>query len=77
MPEIFSLNMPARVYDIPIINEELLAKVVEINATREEITLLSERIQNAIELLSQYNGELLTLYIQQNKGLIFTEEKPL
>lgn len=77
MPDFFSLSMPAKVYDIPIINEELLAKVVEINKTREEITSLSNRIQIAIELLSQYNAELLTLYIQQNKGLIFTEEKPL
>lgn len=77
MPEFFSLSMPAKVYDIPIINEELLAKVVEINAIREEITSLSDRIQIAIQRLSQYNAELLTLYIQQNKGLIFTEEKPL
>lgn len=77
MPDFFSLSMPAKVYDIPIINEELLAKVVEINKTREEIKSLSDRIQIAIELLSQYNAELLTLYIQQNKGLIFTEEKPL
>jgi len=67
MPEFFSLSMPARVYDIPIINEEINRKVEEINAIREEITLLSERIQNAIELLSQYNGELLTMYLREQR----------
>lgn len=67
MPEFFSLSMPARVYDIPIINEEINRKVEEINAIREEITLLSERIQNAIELLSQYNAELLTMYLREQR----------
>lgn len=67
MPEFFSLSMPARVYDIPIINDEINRKVEEINATREEITLLSERIQNAIELLSQYNAELLTMYLREQR----------
>ena len=77
MPEFFSLSMPAKVYNIPIINEEINRKVEEINTTKEEITRLRERIQNAIELLSQYNADLLTLYIQQNNGLIFAEERPL
>lgn len=67
MPEFFTLSMPARVYDIPIINEEINIKVEEINAIKEEITLLSERIQNAIELLSKYNSELLTMYLREQR----------
>ena len=70
MPRFFSLNMPARVYNIPIINDEISRKVEEINATSEQITLLRERIQNAIELLLQYNTELLTMYLQEQRGVL-------
>jgi len=67
MPEFFSLSMPAKVYDIPIINEEISRKIEEINSLKADITLLSERIQESISRLSESNIELLTMYIQQQR----------